>query len=57
MPAIERAQRNLWRKLGVGDDEFAPIEQVLQDFISMFQEALPEFIIGAMTAIFDLDRG
>lgn len=33
----------------------APIEQVLQDFISMFQGGLPEFVIAAMTALFDLD--
>ncbi|CAO2200801.1 unnamed protein product [Urochloa humidicola] len=55
MPAIERAQRNLWRKLGVGDDEFAPIEQVLQEFISMFQGALPAPIIAALTALFELE--
>nr|TKW33343.1 hypothetical protein SEVIR_2G227900v2 [Setaria viridis] len=55
MPAIERKQRNLWRKLGVVDDEFTPIEHILQDFISMFQGALPDFIIGAMTTLFDLD--
>nr|TKW08332.1 hypothetical protein SEVIR_6G022166v2 [Setaria viridis] len=52
MPAIERAQRNLWRKLGVDDDEMT---QVLQDFISMYHGALPDFIVAAMTALFDLD--
>ncbi|CAN6251708.1 unnamed protein product [Urochloa humidicola] len=55
MPALERAQRNLWWKLGVGDDDFAPIEQVLQDFINMYEGALPEHIIAAMTALFELD--
>ncbi|KAK8459148.1 hypothetical protein SEVIR_2G085951v4 [Setaria viridis] len=53
--SVERAQQNLWRKLGVGNDEMAPIEQVLQDFLNMFQGALPDFIISAMTALFDLD--
>lgn len=33
----------------------APIEQVLQDFLNMFQGALPDYIIAAMTALFDLD--
>nr|TKW31403.1 hypothetical protein SEVIR_2G103800v2 [Setaria viridis] len=55
MPAVERAQRNLWKKLGVGNDEMMPIEQVLQDFLNMFQGALPDYIISAMTALFDLD--
>lgn len=55
MPAVERAQRNLCCKLGVPAEEMAPIEEVLQDFISMFRGPLPEHIVAAMTAIFELD--
>ena len=32
-----------------------PIEELLQDFISMFSGPLPEQIVAGMTAIFDLD--
>ncbi|CAO2192849.1 unnamed protein product [Urochloa humidicola] len=55
MPAAERAQRNLWRKLGLEEDELAPMEEVLRQFISMFTRPLPENIIAAMTTAFDLD--
>lgn len=55
IPAAERAQRNLWLKLGISNDEMAPIEEVLRDFISMFCGLLPEHIVVAMIAIFDLD--
>jgi hypothetical protein len=55
MPAVERAQRNLWRKLGVPDDEFRPIEEILQEFIAMFSGPLPGNIVDAMTALFGLD--
>jgi hypothetical protein len=55
IPALERAQRNLWRKLGVSEDELRPVEDILQDFIRSHQAPLPEHIIAAMTALFDLD--
>jgi hypothetical protein len=55
MPVVERAQRNLCRKLGLEDAEIAPVEQVLKEFIGMFAGPVPENIIAAMTAIFDLD--
>ncbi|XP_072148759.1 uncharacterized protein [Setaria viridis] len=55
LPAVERAQRNLCKKLGVGTNETMSIEQVLQDFINMFQGPLPDYIISAMTVLFDLD--
>ncbi|KAG2629110.1 hypothetical protein PVAP13_3KG437701 [Panicum virgatum] len=50
-----RAQRNLLHKLGVPVEELAPIEEVLQEFIAMFRGPLPEHIMAAMTAIFNLD--
>ncbi|KAG2560249.1 hypothetical protein PVAP13_8KG042300 [Panicum virgatum] len=55
LPAVQRAQRNLIRKLGLPADELRPIEELLQEFISMFTGPLPEQIVAAMTAIFDLD--
>jgi hypothetical protein len=54
-PAAERAQRNLCRKLGSPCDEVTPIDDVLREFLSMFRSPLPEQIVAAMTAIFDLD--
>ena len=33
-----------------------PIEELLQDFISMFSGSLPEQVVAGMTAIFDLDN-
>ncbi|CAO2170287.1 unnamed protein product [Urochloa humidicola] len=54
-PSVQRAQRNLCRKLGIPADELRSIDEVLQDFISMFTGPLPESIMTAMTAIFDLD--
>ncbi|CAO2145654.1 unnamed protein product [Urochloa humidicola] len=54
-PPVQRAQRNLCRRLGIPADELRSIEDVLQDFISMFTGPLPENIMTAMTAVFDLD--
>jgi hypothetical protein len=42
MSAVQRAQRNLCRKLGVGgNDDTTPIDDVLRDFVAMFQGPLP----------------
>jgi hypothetical protein len=56
MPAIQRAQRNIIRKLGLSEDELRPIEELLHDFINMFSGPLPEQVVAGMTAIFDLDN-
>lgn len=55
MPAVEKAQRNLCRKLGVIQLEPTPLEEVVQSLLAMFTGPLPDQIIGAMTTIFDLD--
>ena len=52
---VERAQRNLWRKLGISNDDFKPIEEVLQEFIAMFSGPVPQDIVATMTALFALD--
>jgi hypothetical protein len=54
---MERAQRNLCRKLGIPAEEQQPIDDVLRDFISMFQGPLPDHIIAALSEMFDLDDG
>jgi hypothetical protein len=55
IPAVERAQHNLCRKLGLPADETELIETVLRDFIAMFRGPLPPHIVGALTAIFSVD--
>ncbi|CAO1940014.1 unnamed protein product [Urochloa humidicola] len=55
IPAVAKAQRNLYRKLGVSTEEFATIEQVLQQYIDGINGPLPESIIAALTTFLDLD--
>nr|TKW17005.1 hypothetical protein SEVIR_5G337100v2 [Setaria viridis] len=55
MPATEKAQRNLCKKLGLTSEELTPIDEVLRDFLSMFQGPLPETVVAALTTIFELD--
>ncbi|KAK3123652.1 hypothetical protein QOZ80_8AG0634170 [Eleusine coracana subsp. coracana] len=56
MPAIERAKRNLLCQLGLLQNAHQSIEQVLKEYIAMFQGPLPPDIIAALTALFDLDN-
>jgi hypothetical protein len=35
IPAIQKAQHNLYRKLGMGNDERMMIDEVLREFITM----------------------
>jgi hypothetical protein len=55
MLAEQRAHRNLYRRLDINDDDTMPIDDVLRDFITMFQGPLPEHIMAALTAIFGND--
>ena len=55
MPAIHRAQRNFFCKLGLPANELRPIEELLQEFIGTFTGPLLEQIVAVMMAIFDLD--
>nr|TKW21397.1 hypothetical protein SEVIR_4G161501v2 [Setaria viridis] len=55
MPAMQQAQHNLCKKLGLLTDEMQPIEVELQEFLSMFQGPVPQDIIVALTAIFNLN--
>ena len=55
LPAVQRAQRNLWRKLEISNDEMKPIEEVLQDFIRTISGPLSDHNLAAMTALFNLE--
>ncbi|CAO2192151.1 unnamed protein product [Urochloa humidicola] len=55
IPSVEKAQRNLYRKLGVSTKEFATIEQVLQQYVDDIEGPLPESIITALTSFLDLE--
>nr|TKW39055.1 hypothetical protein SEVIR_1G154701v2 [Setaria viridis] len=55
IPVTEKAQRNLCRKLGLTTEEKTSIDEILRDFLSMFQGPLLENIVAALTAIFGLD--
>ena len=52
---MQRAQRNLCRKLGLLNDESNNFEAALQKFLSMFQGTLPQEILAALTSAFNLD--
>jgi hypothetical protein len=55
IPVIERAQRNLCRKLGIPAEAEDPIENVLRDFVATFQGPLLDHIIALLAALFELD--
>ena len=54
MSQMQRAQRNLCRKLGLLHDDLEPVETALQDYIAMFNGPLPTDIIAALTEMFNL---
>ena len=54
MSQMQRAQRNLCRKLGLLHDDLEPVETALQDYIAMFNGPLPTDIIAALTDMFNL---
>jgi hypothetical protein len=55
IPAVQKAQRNLCRKLSIGNDELQPIDDVLSEFMAMFQGPLPEHVVASLTALFGFD--
>jgi hypothetical protein len=55
MSQMQRAQKNLCRKLGLLHDDLEPVENALQDYIAMFNGPLPMDTIAALTEIFNLD--
>ena len=55
MTQMQRAQRNLCRKLGILNDEVAPIEIALQEFVDIFNGPLPVDVDAALNEIFNLN--
>ncbi|CAN6342775.1 unnamed protein product [Urochloa humidicola] len=55
VPSLQRAQRNLLRKLGLEGDETTPIEEVIRDYVKSIQGPLPDYIIAALATLLDLD--
>ena len=53
MTQMQRAQRS--RKLGILNDEAAPIEVALQEFVDMFNVPLPVDVDAALNEIFNLN--
>ncbi|KAJ1256703.1 hypothetical protein BS78_K330500 [Paspalum vaginatum] len=57
LPMMQKAQRNLCRKLGMlNDDHLQPVEAALQDFVATFDGPLPQHVIAALTSLFNLDN-
>ncbi|CAL5042802.1 unnamed protein product [Urochloa decumbens] len=55
LPAAERANHVLCRRLGYIKDDITPAEQAIQEFISTFKGPMPQYIVAALTAVFHLD--
>ena len=55
LPAVQRAQVNLCRKLGLVSDEHVPVEQILAEYVAMYNGPLPSQIVAALSSVFGLD--
>ncbi|WVZ78136.1 hypothetical protein U9M48_025897 [Paspalum notatum var. saurae] len=57
MPAMKRAQVNLCRRLGFPTEEEGhnSVEQALKDYVAMFDTALPDFAIAALSNLLGVD--
>lgn len=53
---MQRAQRNLCRKIRLLGDEIDPVESALQEFLAMFTGPLPQDIIPTLTEIFNINN-
>jgi hypothetical protein len=56
IPAVQKAQHNLFCKLGLLNNDMPQIESALQEYIAMFHGPLPQDIIAALTAILNIDN-
>lgn len=55
-PTMERCQRVLFKRLGLlNGKEGASIEQVIAEYVAMFDGPLPAHVIAALTTIFGID--
>ncbi|CAN6168640.1 unnamed protein product [Urochloa humidicola] len=55
LPAEQRAQHVLCRRLGYIKDDLTPAEQAIQEFVRTFKGPMPQFIVASLTAMFRLD--
>ncbi|KAJ1275726.1 hypothetical protein BS78_05G158000 [Paspalum vaginatum] len=59
MPAMKRVQITLCRRLGfpadADDDGHPPLEQVLKDYVAMFDTSLPDYAIAALANLLGTD--
>ncbi|WVZ93660.1 LOW QUALITY PROTEIN: hypothetical protein U9M48_039625 [Paspalum notatum var. saurae] len=56
LPIMQRAQRNLCRKLGLlADDDEMPFDAALQEFLALFRGPLPQEVIAALNVLFKLE--
>ncbi|CAO2046355.1 unnamed protein product [Urochloa humidicola] len=56
MPAEQRANHVLCRRLGYIKDDLTPAEEAIREFIASFQGPIPQDIVAALAAIFRLDN-
>lgn len=57
LPTMERCQRVLFKRMGwlPGSDNAASMEEVLAQYVTMFEGPLPQHTIVALTAVFGID--
>ncbi|CAN6334373.1 unnamed protein product [Urochloa humidicola] len=55
MPAEQRANYVLCRRLGYIKDDLTPAERAIQEFVASFKGPMPQDTVAALTAIFRLD--
>ncbi|CAN6343234.1 unnamed protein product [Urochloa humidicola] len=55
LPAEERANHVLCKRLGYIKDDLTPAEQAIQEFIATFKGPMPQHIVAGLTAMFRLD--
>ncbi|CAO2185321.1 unnamed protein product [Urochloa humidicola] len=55
IPAEERANYVLCKRLGYIKDDLTPAEQAIQEFVASFRGPMPQFIVAGLTALFGLD--
>ena len=57
MPALKWAQINLCHRLGLPAEEVGhnSVEQALKEYVAMYDTALPDFAITALTSLLGVD--
>jgi len=55
LPAVQQAQLNLCRKLGLATDEQATVEQILAEYVAMYNGPLPSHMVAALSSLLGLD--